>query len=205
MLETFESQDKTSANETLPLLQRSLNQIDRRDMLKLGLAGILGSLVPLSFAKPVEASVDGVWRVVFRNGRSGESFNGVYRVGNKYLPEAFERLNYVLRDVRSGEIFPMDPRVIDLMAVIQKKAAQKQPIEILSGYRSPKTNAGLRQESGGVAKNSFHMYGQALDMRIKGYNTQKLHKLALGLKAGGVGFYPSSDFVHIDTGKVRSW
>ncbi len=201
----FEKHDTLVSEISSSLANVSLNQIDRRDMLRLGLAGILGSVVPLSFVKSVEASTGGAWRVAFRNNHTGESFNGVYRVGNKYLPDAFERLNYVLRDYRNGEIFPMDPRVIDVMAVIQKKAGQKQPVDVLSGYRSPKTNAGLRMESSGVAKNSFHMYGQALDMRIKGFDTRKLRTLATGLKAGGVGYYPNSDFVHVDTGTVRSW
>lgn len=182
-----------------------LNQMDRRRVLGLGLAGALASIVPLSFAKPVEAASDKNWRVVFRHAHTGESFNGVYRVGNKYLPEAFERLNYVLRDFRTGEVFPMDPRVVDLIAMVQKKAAQKQPLEIFSGYRSPKTNSRLRHETSGVAKNSFHMYGQAIDFHIKGYSTKGLQKIALDMRGGGVGYYPKSDFVHMDTGTVRSW
>ena len=88
---------------------------------------------------------------------------------------------------------------------MQKKADQKQPMEIFSGYRSPKTNNRLRHNTSGVAKNSFHMYGQAIDFHIKGYSTKKLQQAALGLKAGGVGYYPKSDFIHMDTGAVRSW
>ncbi len=183
----------------------SLNKIDRRRMLGIGLAGALASIVPLSFTKSAEAATDKTGRVVFRHAHTGESFNGVYRVGNKYLPEAFERLNYVLRDFRTGEVFPMDPRVIDLIAYVQKKTGKKQPLEIFSGYRSPKTNSRLRHESAGVAKNSFHMYGQAIDFHIKGYNTRNLQKVALDMRAGGVGYYPKSDFVHIDTGTIRSW
>lgn len=179
--------------------------IDRRQVLRLGLAGMLASIVPFTFAGEAKAAAHDAWRVTFRNAHTGDSFNGVYRVGNKYLPDAFERLNYVLRDFRTGEIFPMDPRVIDLMAIVQRKAAQKRPINIFSGYRSPKTNSYLRHASTGVAKNSFHMYGQALDMHIDGYSTKKLRNIALDLRAGGVGYYPKSDFVHIDTGSVRSW
>lgn len=178
--------------------------IDRREVLKLGLAGVLATTLPLSFATDAQARQN-TWRVGFRNAHTGDSFNGVYRVGNKYMPEAFERMNYILRDFRTGEVFPMDPRVIDIMALIQQKAKQREPIEILSGYRSPKTNARLRKNTSGVARNSFHMYGQALDMHIKGYRTSSLRNIAKGLKAGGVGYYPKSDFIHVDTGAVRSW
>ena len=187
------------------LLNANLNTIDRREILKLGLAGTLATIVPLGFSSEAQASRGNTWRVAFKQAHTGESFNGVYRVGGKYLPEAFERLNYILRDFRTGEVFPMDPRVIDILAMVQKKAGQRQPIEILSAYRSPKTNAGLRKNSSGVAKNSFHMYGQALDLHIKGYSTSRLRSIAKSLRAGGVGYYPKSDFIHVDTGTVRSW
>lgn len=194
-----------SEKHEIPAFGSVFCPMNRREIVKAGLAGMLASLVPFFPAGKAFASTGGAWRVVFRNSHTGESFNGVYRVGNKYLPEAFDRLNYVLRDFRTGEIFPMDPRVIDLMSVIQKKTGQKQPLEVLSGYRSPKTNAGLRHESSGVAKNSFHMYGQALDMRLRGYSTRGLRNIAVNLKGGGVGYYPRSDFIHVDTGSVRSW
>ena len=186
------------------ILNANLNSIDRREILKLGLAGTLASIVPLTLSSEAHAARN-TWRVAFRHAHTGESFNGVYRVGDKYLPEAFERLNFVLRDFRTGEVFPMDPRVIDIMSLVQRKAGQRRPLEILSGYRSPKTNANLRRASTGVAKNSFHMYGQALDMHIKGFSTRNLRNIAMNLKAGGVGYYPKSDFVHVDTGTVRSW
>ena len=186
------------------ILNANLNSIDRRDILKLGLAGTLASVVPLTLSSEAHAARN-TWRVAFRHAHTGESFNGVYRVGDRYLPEAFERLNYVLRDFRTGEVFPMDPRVLDIMAIIQRKANQREPVEVLSGYRSPKTNAGLRRNTSGVAKNSFHMYGQAIDMHIKGYRTSSLRNIAMDLRAGGVGYYPKSDFIHIDTGTIRSW
>jgi len=186
------------------LLGANLNSIDRRDILKLGLAGTLATIIPLSFASEANAARN-TWRVGFRHAHTGESFNGVYRVGNKYLPEAFERINYALRDFRTGEVFPMDPRVVDIMAMIQRKAQTRNPLEIFSGYRSPKTNNRLRKNTRGVAKNSFHMYGQALDLHIDNYSTRNLRNIAVGLRAGGVGYYPKSQFVHVDTGSVRSW
>ena len=192
--------------ETLLNQNREEKMIDRRQVLKLGLAGFLATSVPL-LSSPAQAARgrSDAWRVSFRQAHTGESFNGVYRVGSRYLPEAFERLNYVLRDFRTGEVFPMDPRVLDVLSLVQERARTGRPFEVLSGYRSPKTNANLRQASTGVAKNSFHMYGQALDIRAPGMGTANLRKTAMGLKAGGVGYYPKSGFVHIDTGRVRSW
>jgi uncharacterized protein YcbK (DUF882 family) len=178
--------------------------LDRREILKYGLVGALASVTPLLFSGSAQAASE-PWRARFRNSHTGESFDGVYRVGGKYLPESFERINHVLRDHRSGEAFPMDPHVLDIMTMVHRKTGVRGPIEIFSGYRSPKTNSGLRGASSGVAKNSFHMYGQALDMHIDNYSTAKLRNIAKSIKAGGVGYYPGSKFVHVDTGAVRSW
>ncbi|MFP4314097.1 MAG: YcbK family protein [Alphaproteobacteria bacterium] len=187
-------------------LLNDLNTINRRDVLKLGLVGVVGSLMPLFPSKNAYAiSNFASWRISFRNAHTGESFSGVYRVGDKYLPESFERMNYVLRDHRTDEIFPMDPRIIDIVKVLQDRTKDDGPIEVLSGYRSPKTNAKLRNASTGVARNSFHMYGQAMDIRVPGYSTRRLRDVARKMKSGGVGYYPKSNFVHVDTGKVRSW
>ena len=180
--------------------------IDRRGVLKAGALGLLASPVPLLLdSSDAHARGHDAWKVSFRQAHTGESFSGVYRVGNRYLPEAFERLNYVLRDFRTGEVFPMDPRVIDILSMVQSRAKSSVPFEVLSAYRSPKTNTNLRRASGGVAKNSFHMYGQALDIRNPNVSTKRLRNIAQGLKAGGVGYYPRSGFIHIDTGAVRSW
>jgi uncharacterized protein YcbK (DUF882 family) len=180
--------------------------VQRRSVLKFGLAGVIASTVPLISTKHALASSSyATWRISFRHARTGESFSGVYRVGDKYLPEAFERLSYVMRDFRTNEVFPMDPRVVDILSLIHRKMDIGEPYETLSGYRSPKTNSMLRHETAGVASNSFHMYGQAVDVRLPNYSTDKLRRAALSLKAGGVGYYPRSNFVHVDTGKVRTW
>lgn len=177
--------------------------VSRRDVIKYGLAGALASAVPLIGMGEAEAR-NHEWRVNFRQAHTGERFNGVYRVGNQYLPEAFEKLNYVLRDFRTKEVFPMDPRVIDILSLLQSRTRNEQ-FEILSGYRSPRTNRNLRRNTSGVAKNSFHMYGQALDIRAPGVRTSSLRNHAKALKAGGVGYYARSGFIHVDTGSVRSW
>ncbi len=178
----------------------------RRDLLKIGAAGIISSLVPLVSATDVlAANNSSTWKIAFRHAHTGESFSGVYRVGDKYLPEAFERLNYVLRDFRTNEVFPMDPHVVDILSIVHRKIGARNPYHVLSGYRSPKTNAMLGRKTSGVASNSFHMYGQAVDIRIPGYSTKQLRNTAKSLQAGGVGYYPRSNFVHVDTGKVRTW
>ncbi len=178
----------------------------RRDLLKIGGAGLIASMLPMIATKSAQASTNnGTWKVSFRHAHTGESFSGVYRVGDKYLPEAFERVNYVLRDFRTKEVFPMDPHILDILSLIHKKLDATDPYSILSAYRSPKTNAMLGNRTRGVASNSFHMYGQATDIRIQGFSPSKIRKVAQSLEAGGVGYYPRSGFVHVDTGAVRTW
>ncbi len=180
--------------------------LQRRDLLKYGMAGVIGTVTPFIGMRNVIASTNSSsWKVAFRNAHTGESFSGVYRVGDKYLPEAFERMNYVLRDFRTQEVFPMDPHVIDLLSIIKRKMGVDDQYHVLSAYRSPKTNAMLGNRSRAVASNSFHMYGQALDIRLPEHSTKKLRNVAKSLEAGGVGYYPRSNFVHIDTGKPRTW
>ena len=196
----------TSLKETSNITQNEIADARRRDVIKMGFVGLLAASMPLLPARNAFAkSNSDSWRVEFHHSHTGESFNGVYRVGDRYLPEAFERINYVLRDFRTDEVFPMDPRAVDIISIIQSRSQMNEPLEILSGYRSPKTNAMLRKASGGVAKNSLHMYGQAIDIRLPGYSTSKLKKIATNLHAGGVGYYPRSNFVHVDTGQVRTW
>lgn len=181
-------------------------EVSRRDILKT--AAALGgfSLCSMGWARPALAIPgNGSHSISFRNTHTGESFSGVYRVGDKYLPEAFERINYVLRDFRTGEVFPIDPRILDSMYVIKEMSGKRGAYEVLSGYRSPKTNNMLRRASTGVAKKSLHMSGQAIDIRMPGLSTRQLRKHAVKLRAGGVGYYPKSNFVHIDTGKFRTW
>jgi uncharacterized protein YcbK (DUF882 family) len=185
--------------------------LDRRTLLRGGLltmgTGLVCSLATPALAAMKMPSPSGSYKVAFRNGHTGESFNGVYRVGNKYLPDAFDQINHVLRDFRTGEEFPIDPRSIDILYMLHGKMQTHNQFEILSGYRSPQTNSMLRETSArsGVARNSLHMVGQAIDIRMPDYSTHRIRDLAIDLRAGGVGYYPSSDFVHIDSGKVRHW
>lgn len=189
----------------------SANSVSRRKFLSFG-ALAAGTLAASSIVNPASAAAiarvsnfDGARRISFRNSHTGEIFSGVYRVGDKYLPDAFDRINIVMRDFRSNELFPIDPRVIDIIYSVHQLTQRSEPYEVLSGYRCPKTNAGLRKHGEGVAKNSLHMTGQAVDLRLPGFETKQIRNLAISLKAGGVGYYPKSDFVHMDTGDVRTW
>lgn len=178
----------------------------RRSVLKGGLTLSMSALISVSAFEPVMAMTgSGTHSVSFKNQRSGETFTGVYRVGNKYLPQAFERINYVMRDVREDEIFPMDPRAIDIISIVHRYLKADDPYIVLSGYRSPHTNASLRSHSEGVAKRSLHMSGQAIDVRLNDINAKAIRQAAIKLGAGGVGYYPRSGFVHMDSGSFRTW
>ncbi|MFN3827741.1 MAG: YcbK family protein [Micavibrio sp.] len=181
--------------------------LSRREVLKAGLWGAAGTILfpTLAEAAAFKMPKAGSYDISFLNTHTGERFSGTYRVGNKYLPDAFEEINYVLRDFRTNEVFPIDPRVIDIIYMVHRKTGRNQALEILSGYRSPKTNAMLRNASSGVARNSMHLSGQAIDFRMAGVSTRGLRDVAVGLKAGGVGYYARSNFVHVDTGKFRTW
>lgn len=129
-----------------------------------------------------------------------------YRVGDYYQRSALSRLNRFLRDFRTGETIAIDPRIYDLLFDIKSRLGQEEGnFEIISAYRSPKTNAMLRRTSSGVAKQSLHMSGKAVDVRLSDTPTRMIRDAALTLGRGGVGYYRKSDFVHLDTGRVRSW
>ncbi len=186
---------------------------NRRNFLGMGALATFGALVLPAFSNEAmaaafqagTASGGSSRRVSFRNTHTNESFSGVYRIGNKYLPDAFDRINYVMRDHRTGEAFPIDPRVMDIIYSVHQMTGNHTPYDVLSGYRCPQSNAGLRKASGGVAKNSLHMTGQAIDLRMPNYSTSRLRDLAKSLRAGGVGYYSRSNFVHMDSGDVRYW
>lgn len=186
------------------LLQRE--DLSRRDILKgVGIVTTAALLNSLNVTPVLAARQDGIYRVSLWNMHTWERYSGVYRVGNRYLPEAFEEINRVLRDFRTGDQFPIDPRVIDITAVVHRASGTRYPYKVLSGYRSPKTNNMLRRASGGVAKQSLHMSGRAIDLRLADVETSRIRELGMKLHAGGVGYYPSSDFVHLDSGAFRHW
>lgn len=176
--------------------------LSRRSFLGLGLAAAATALVC-----PVEAAVRALPEraLTLYNTHTGEWLKTVYWSQGRYVAKSLAQVNRIMRDHRSGETHPMDPRLLDLMVAVHRKFGNKGAIHIISGYRSPQSNATLAAASDGVAHHSLHMAGKAVDIRIPGQNVKIIGKAAKSLKAGGVGTYPSSDFVHVDTGKVRYW
>lgn len=175
----------------------------RRDLFKLG-AGLVASTVPaLTGASALANSPPR--RVAFHNLHTGESLSAVYWEQGAYVPGALSEVNHVLRDYRSGDVHPIDPRLLDLLDTLSAKVETRTPFHVISGYRSPRTNAMLHARSSGVAKNSLHMKGLAIDIRLDDVDLARLHQAALGLRSGGVGYYPGEDFVHVDVGPVRQW
>jgi uncharacterized protein YcbK (DUF882 family) len=137
---------------------------------------------------------------------TGEVITLTYAEQHSYLPDALQRLNRFLRDHYSGEVGHMDPALFDQLHRVQQALGARGPYQVISGYRCPTTNASLRLKGGGgVAKRSLHMDGRAIDVRLPGVPLAELRDAALSLRAGGVGYYPGQAFVHIDTGRVRSW
>jgi len=129
-----------------------------------------------------------------------------YRREKGLLRSSLKKLNHFLRDFRTDQVRSIDPRLFDMLYSMQRRSHNRDGVfEIISGYRSPETNDLLRRETDGVARHSLHQEGRALDIRLRGTSTSKIHVLAVDMRSGGVGYYPSSDFVHVDTGEVRYW
>jgi uncharacterized protein YcbK (DUF882 family) len=147
-------------------------------------------------------------RLKFHNLHTDEKLDALYWENGQYVPSALHAVNHVLRDFRTGDTHMMDPALLDLMVAVSAKVESQSPIYVISGYRSPTTNSMLRAEGGeatGVAKKSLHLQGQAIDLRFADVQLSHLHAAALSLGRGGVGYYPTSDFVHMDVGPVRQW
>jgi uncharacterized protein YcbK (DUF882 family) len=140
-----------------------------------------------------------------RNTHTGEQLAVAYRAATGYVSTAIDKLNWLLRDHRAQQAHPIDTPLFDHLADLAAAAGVEPRYEIISGYRSPQTNDRLAAASGGVAKRSLHMQGRAIDVRLKGVSCATLRDLALAAGRGGVGYYRSSDFVHLDTGRVRAW
>ena len=141
----------------------------------------------------------------FRHLHTGEQLTVAYAQGGTYVPDALMAVNRLLRDFRSNEVGVIDPALLDVLQRLAELTQSRAPFQIISGYRSPATNAMLHARSGGVASGSLHMRGQAIDIRLADVPLAHLRDAARSLGAGGVGYYPGSDFVHVDTGRLRYW
>ena len=139
------------------------------------------------------------------NTHTGESVKSVFWADGNFVPEALADINKLLRDHRNNAIAAMDPQLLLLLDHVSARFGGTDVLHVISGYRSPESNAMLAAASGGVAKHSMHLEGKAIDIRMPGRDLASLHKVAMSLGAGGVGYYPDSQFVHMDTGRVRHW
>jgi len=184
--------------------------MNRRDVLKFaGRAALNAALVGsvgAVLAQPAYATPGtGARRLSFVNTHTGDAFRDAYWENGSYVPDAMAAINRVMRDHRSGEAHAIDPRLLDQLHDLNGVVGASAPYQIISGYRSPTTNAALHANSDGVATRSLHMDGRAIDIRVGGVDLTRLRDAALGMRAGGVGYYPDSDFIHVDTGRVRRW
>ena len=141
----------------------------------------------------------------FIHTHTAETLTAVYYEAGAYRAGVLQQVNELLRDFRTGTVHPIDPLVLDRLFALQSVAGGDEPFQVISGYRSPATNAVLRRASYGVAEHSLHMEGRAIDVRLPGVATARLAALARRQAGGGVGYYQVSDFVHLDTGRVRIW
>lgn len=180
----------------------------RRGFLKrLAAAGALGAMGTRALAAlpgPVSAPAP-VRELGFLNLHTGEKLRVPYWENGRYLQDALAEINHVLRDHRANAVHAIDTGLLDLLARLQAAVGNSRAFEVISGYRAPSSNEMLRVRSSGVAQGSLHLQGKAIDIRLPGSDLLRLHKAAVGLKGGGVGLYRSSNFIHVDTGRVRYW
>lgn len=185
--------------------------MDRRSFLLLGVkaaAGILAAkTAPVWAASRIPSCTPGkeARNLAFYHTHTRECLDITYARNGIYDLKAMRQISMYLRDFRTSEMHPIDPEVLDILWRIQQELSCSSTYEVISGYRSPGTNRFLRRRSRGVAERSLHMQGKAIDIRLTGRHTSSLRDCAIALEAGGVGYYAESDFVHIDTGRVRIW
>lgn len=177
----------------------------RRRFLGAGAAVALSGTFSLTHSALASTASDQERILSFHNLHTGESLTRPYRIGDRYISSSLAEIDHLLRDFRTGDVKSMDPALLDLLYDLRSLVESSGPFHVISGYRSPKTNETLAQKSNGIAKKSLHMKGMAIDVRLPGTALSQLRRAAIGLKAGGVGYYQKSDFVHLDTGRVRFW
>lgn len=179
--------------------------LSRRRFLALGGAAALAGVFPHKVFACAAALSRPERSLAFYNTHTGERLETVYWAQGRYIQDSLGEINHILRDYRTNEIKNIDTRLLNLLFALHNELETQQPFEVISGYRSPETNAFLRAHSTGVAAHSLHIVGKAIDIRTPDRDLRVLHKAAVALKGGGVGYYPKSDFVHVDVGRVRYW
>lgn len=174
----------------------------RRHLLRAGTAAFAAGVASPAIARIVPAD----YRALsFNNLHTGEKLKTEYWADGRYIPDALADINHLLRDYRNGAVHRIDPKLLDLLNHLHHRLGSNAPFEVISGYRSPTTNAMLHRRSKGVATHSLHMKGMAIDIRLPDRDLTDLHKTALAMRAGGVGMYTKSNFIHVDVGRVRRW
>jgi uncharacterized protein YcbK (DUF882 family) len=181
--------------------ERIVTDVSRRMFVKT-LAGALTVLAVPGTARAVSSKSR---KLDFEHTHTGEKLSVKYFDDGDYVPEALMKVNYFLRDFRTGDIHTMDPNLLDLLHQLTDVTRTNKPFQVISAYRSPTTNDMLRQRTRGVASGSLHMRGKAIDIRLADVPLATLRSAAIVVGRGGVGYYPASDFVHVDTGRVRTW
>lgn len=182
------------------ILSPFTNTLSRRQILRMGTLFFATGFSPsLGWSHHQKRSLN------LHNALTGEALKVEYWAKGEFVPDALMELNHFLRDPHNGKVTEIDPKLYHFIYDIAKTLGVEDTINIMSGYRSPSTNDRLRRRNSAAAKGSFHVKGQAVDIRIPGYSTNSVRSVALRLKQGGVGYYPRSKYVHIDTGPVRSW
>jgi uncharacterized protein YcbK (DUF882 family) len=187
--------------------QRSADSLaaSRRRFLKVGAAAVACSAFAPTAALAAKIGGTVERKLAFHNLHTGERLSLAYWSNGTYRPDALGEINQILRDWRTGDVIDMDVRLVDLLWELHQKLGSTKPFDVISGYRSPKTNATLASASSGVAKKSLHMRGMAIDIALPDKKLQIVRQTAMGLQRGGVGYYPKSGFVHVDVGPVRFW
>ena len=180
--------------------------LDRRSFLKLGgIAALASRSVSAFVAEPSALANVRERSLSFYNLHTAENLTTVYWAEGDYIPESLHAINHHLRDYRTGEVREIDRRLLDVLCELRMKLETNAHFELISGYRSAATNAMLHSHSDGVAARSLHIEGMAADIRLPDRNLALLRKAAIAMKAGGVGYYPASQFVHVDVGRIRTW
>ena len=181
------------------------SDMGRRGFLRLCGAAAAAVAIPSPLLAALSGGGDPERAIALLNTHTGERLERVYWAGGNYLPGALRDVDRLLRDHRTGEVHRIDPRLLDQLHALAARLGPGAAFEVISGFRSPATNAALRRAGRGVARRSYHLSGKAVDVRLEGVALSDLHRAALALRRGGVGWYPGPDFVHLDTGPVRRW
>lgn len=179
-----------------------MTKTQKRTLLGLALVGLAATA---TVTPPRDVRAADARQLSFYHTHTKQSLDVVYYQNGEYVESSLDEINRFLKDFRTGDIAEMDPGLLDILYDVRNELDSDGTYEVISAYRSPKTNEMLRGKSGGVARKSQHLLGNAIDVRLRGVPTEDLRDTALEMKRGGVGFYKQSDFVHMDTGRVRRW